>query len=414
MTRTRLTTCGRPCVDVIDMNSKGEGGEGTLANLLVELLSCSQYQFLETVIMEHSAVDLDAKRKDIVDQLKGYVQDDLLQIFKPDDESLSRRVIGDLLATAEQKKFMKRRARSSKITKIQEFAKDADDFLRVVNGPSDIIKRAVPLGFGNVVNGTLTLLLKVTAEKKVQDDLIAESMKDITSWLRRMDRLHASHSRISNEFERLVSDIYDKIIVFLCKSIRRLSSRGWKRVFIATLRPTEIKEANYALKGLIADFFQEYSAYQSEQITNIERKLSKMDSNTIHNAKAASRRNRNSAILHTAEALQLLHSVDIDTMLKECREAHTSLARDKKIQRNGQGKKIPLVWGGLEMLENREAYQSWMKNENPCLLLLNGRPRVNSHPQYSWLSPITTELYDRLISGRSAKALFCSGHQISG
>ena len=364
--------------------------------------------------MEHAAVDFEAKRKYILDQLKGYVPDDLLQTFKEDDENSTRRAIESLLATATRKEHMKWKARNPTINKIEDFAKDADNFLKTVNGPSDIIKGAVPMGFGNVVNGTLTLLVKIVAEKKLQDDLIAEGLKNTTSWLRRMDCLKESRGRIPDEFERLVSDIYDKLIIFLCKSIRRLSSKGWKRVYRATLRPVEIKEAIDALKESIADLFQEYSTYQSEQITNIERKISQMDTNGRNVAKASSQRNRNSAILHTAEALELPRDIDRDDMLKECRKAHASLTREKKIWQNERSKKYPLVWGGLRTMETREAYQSWMKNENPCLLLLNGEPFTNPHQRYSWLSPITTELYDSLMTERSAKALFFSGHQTFG
>ena len=364
--------------------------------------------------MERSAVNFDRNRTDIIDRLKGYVKDDLLQTYRPNDVNLARGVVDDLLGTAKEKEIAKRKARNSKITQIEKFAKYADDFLNAVNGPSDIIKGALPMKLGNVVNGTFTLLVKLAAEKKAQDDLIAESLKDVTSWLRRMDNLKASYDMTPNEFEILISNIYNKLIDYLCKSIRRFSSSGWKRLSVATLRPTEIKEATNALKESIADLFQEHLAHQSVQITNLERRLSEMNENTMNKAKADSRRSRNSAMHDTAIALRLPPSMDRDSMLKICREVHTSLPKEKKISQNDRRKKIPLTWGGLEMLEQRETYKAWMKTENPCLLLLNGNSYTAFNPQYSWLSPITTELYDRLIDGQSAKALFFSGHQLSG
>ena len=363
--------------------------------------------------MEYSAANLDEQSEEITRRLKGYVNDDLLQTYQSSDESLARRRINTLLKTAKEGELEKLKPGKSKRKRFGDFAKLVDDFLTAVIGPADIIK-GIPMNLGNVVNGVLVLLVKVAAEKQKQDDLISEALVDVTSWLRRMDNLQASYGSIPEEFNKLVSNIYNKIIDFLCISIRRFSSRGWTRVTMATLRPIEIKEATNALKDSIADLFQEHSAHQSRQITNLERHLSEVRSHGMNKTKADFRQSRNLAIFDTAVALRLPPEMDISNMLKVCSDAHNSLPRYKKIQQNGRLRRNDLVWGGIKSLETRETYRAWIKNEKSCLLLLNGKPYMTPDPQYSWLSPITTELYHQLMSGLSAKTLFFSGHQISG
>ena len=405
--------------------------------------------------MEPPAADIDKERAIIVNQLKGYVDEDLLRGYQQDDGRSARECIEQLRETAKEKSLSKQKAKNSTTTKVEKFAKGADDFLAAVTGPSDIIKGAVPMGAGNVVVGMVTILVKIGAEKKVQDDLIADSLRDVTSWLRRIDGLEAAYVNIPKDFSILVARFYDQLIVFLRSGVQRLSSQDWRSRIVAALRPKGLKEATNALKESIADLFQEYSTHQSKQVTELGQNLSKMSKQMTNlksdnlelskqmtslrqdnlemskqmtdlkrdnsglkeaatqKAKADFARSRNSAMHDTATVLQLPARMNTDTMLRSCRKAHHELPKDKKIWQDRR-KSIPLIWGGLQTLEAREKYQAWMETETPCLLLLNGNSYLTNDQRYSWLSPITTELYDRLMDRRSAKALFFSGHQEFG